>query len=626
MLRRPFGYAYAAIRTGSRAVPDLLARVATAGRWDARTLLRGALERELPDEATSGRRLKVTAALAAVWATGSATQEAALATYLTLAETVGADQLDPPSQQLLAQLALLTGQDAAVRDLALTRIAPIVRHYLTVDRTNPWLGCLDADAQVHAGAELPSARVRTAWERLLGAEFAKAGLTGPSVTPDAPTLYDGLTCERPPAVDGPLVTVVMPCYRPDAGLLTSVRSILAQSHENLEILMVDDASGPGSAHWFDACRELDPRIRVIQAERNGGTYAARNLALHAARGELITFQDADDWSHPARIAAQVAAVSKDEEAAGSVSDAIRAKDDLTHQWLGYPARRRNASSLMVRRAVVEAVGGFDPVRKSADSEFYERIQHAWGPVLDVPVPLAITRLRAGTLSRSDFRYQWTAPDRLIYRDQFRHWHATTDHLVQRDDSERPFPAPASFLGAHGARARLHLDLLVLADLSTADGVAALQAAVEDAGTAATVGVLHREDALAGHSRRPEIHAEALDLAASGQCLLVSSTDPLEADLVLVPQVNVLLTQHRPVPDVRTFEVLLVPQVPRDPDGVIDHVALAEEARALFCTRPRWAAASIEDYQALLEDGFERLVLLSDEMATIVGANEPGGSD
>ena len=76
-----------------------------------------------------------------------------------------------------------------------------------------------------------------------------------------------------------------------------VDSVLNQSYQNLEILLVDDGSKDSSPIICDNYAERDPRVRVIHKE-NGGLSSARNAGIDAAKGEVIYFLDSDDYIHP----------------------------------------------------------------------------------------------------------------------------------------------------------------------------------------------------------------------------------------------------------------------------------------------------------------------------------------
>ena len=94
-----------------------------------------------------------------------------------------------------------------------------------------------------------------------------------------------------------LISVVIPVYKVEAYLDKCISSVVGQTYENLEIILVDDGSPDGSGMICDAWAAKDRRIRVIHQENAGGG-AARNAALDVARGELIAFVDSDDYLHP----------------------------------------------------------------------------------------------------------------------------------------------------------------------------------------------------------------------------------------------------------------------------------------------------------------------------------------
>ena len=98
----------------------------------------------------------------------------------------------------------------------------------------------------------------------------------------------------------PKVTVIVPVYNVEPFLEECVQSILAQSYENIEIVLVDDGSTDNSGKMCDGFRLKDDRIVVIHKE-NGGLSSARNAGIEAAAGDYYLFVDSDDVISPAMI-------------------------------------------------------------------------------------------------------------------------------------------------------------------------------------------------------------------------------------------------------------------------------------------------------------------------------------
>lgn len=94
---------------------------------------------------------------------------------------------------------------------------------------------------------------------------------------------------------GDLISIVVPVYNvPKRYLCDCIESILKQSHENLEIIVVDDGSTDGSSEICDYYEKLDNRVKVIH-KINGGLSAARNTGVKVSNGKWIMFVDGDDW-------------------------------------------------------------------------------------------------------------------------------------------------------------------------------------------------------------------------------------------------------------------------------------------------------------------------------------------
>lgn len=94
-----------------------------------------------------------------------------------------------------------------------------------------------------------------------------------------------------------LISVIVPVYNIKEYLERCVDSILAQTWENLEILLVDDGSTDGTDRLADELAGKDARIRVFHKE-NGGSSSARNLGIREAKGKYLGFVDSDDFIEP----------------------------------------------------------------------------------------------------------------------------------------------------------------------------------------------------------------------------------------------------------------------------------------------------------------------------------------
>ncbi|MCQ0090552.1 glycosyltransferase [Roseovarius sp. M141] len=251
-----------------------------------------------------------------------------------------------------------------------------------------------------------------AWHRHMALLFGGAGLAGPRVARAAGDLpaFDRLQTSRWPlpfaAIHrGPLVSVLMPARNAATTIETALRSLMAQSWHALEILVIDNGSTDDTRAMVARLGQTDPRIRLLDGAQAPGAYAARNIGLAAAGGAFITVQDADDWSHPARIAFQVRRLLRKPAAAASVSHWVRATPDLrfTRWWGDAGLVHRNTSSLMIRAALRDTLGFWDRTRAGADTEYWQRIRHVHGDTAVSEVrpglPLAFGRQTDSSLTR-----------------------------------------------------------------------------------------------------------------------------------------------------------------------------------------------------------------------------------
>src|SRR5690606_28917246 len=101
----------------------------------------------------------------------------------------------------------------------------------------------------------------------------------------------------------PLVTVFMPVYNSEQYIREALESILNQTYQNLDILLVDDGSTDRSVEIIKSYQ--DTRIRLIQNEKNMGIPYTRNVGLKEAKGKYIAIMDSDDIAVSNRIERQI---------------------------------------------------------------------------------------------------------------------------------------------------------------------------------------------------------------------------------------------------------------------------------------------------------------------------------
>ena len=102
-----------------------------------------------------------------------------------------------------------------------------------------------------------------------------------------------------------LISVILPVYNSEQSLTAAVNSVLAQTYQNIELIIIDDASDDKT---LDVCHELaqkDSRIKVVTNESNSGALRSRFWAADMAKGDWIAFIDADDLWQPEKIAKQI---------------------------------------------------------------------------------------------------------------------------------------------------------------------------------------------------------------------------------------------------------------------------------------------------------------------------------
>jgi len=250
--------------------------------------------------------------------------------------------------------------------------------------------------------------------------------------------------------DGPKVSVIFPAYQAESGIGTAIESILAQTWQNLELLVVDDCSPDNTAAVISDYAKKDSRVKLLSTPVNSGPYVARNIALAQAAGEFITINDADDWSHMEKIEIQVKHLMDNKNVIANTSEHARLTEELQLYRRGTPGKYifPNMSSIMFRcQPVMEKIGFWDSVRFAADGEFKRRLIKVFGKAnyADLKTgPLSLPRQSVASLtSSSAFGYNgFFMGVRKEYVESLEFYHKNADSLYYPYPQEaRPYPVP-----------------------------------------------------------------------------------------------------------------------------------------------------------------------------------------
>jgi glycosyltransferase involved in cell wall biosynthesis len=219
-------------------------------------------------------------------------------------------------------------------------------------------------------------------------------------------------------VTEPVFSIVMPAYNTGSMIETGIRSVLLQSRDDFELIVVDDGSTDDTEELVRSFS--DPRVHLIQ-QANSGPSAARNAGLERARGRLVSMLDSDDLLLPRYLEVMAASLERDPGAGLAYTDA-RVLDQETGRirrttMMAYqrppkvpPAdppsffrllldRNFICPTVTVRRSAIDRVGGFDErLWRAEEWELWLRIVNAGYRAVRPPGLLVVHRDRPGSLS------------------------------------------------------------------------------------------------------------------------------------------------------------------------------------------------------------------------------------
>lgn len=464
---------------------------------------------------------------------------------------------------------------------------------LLANATNP---------HVHARADGDEAT----WLAHLNHMFVSHGLEPLRLAPGAESAFARICVDTADAIDGgPLISIIMPIYRVGPEIGVAIASVLAQTWQRFELIIVVDGGPTDHLDAVERWASADDRIRLIRCAKNRGTYTARNIGLDAALGEFVTCHDGDDWSHPRKLEIQARHLLAHRDCIANQSLLLRVTGDLEIRHRSPSASLAHPAliSLMFRREPVMArIGYWDTVRKMGDAEFMRRLELAFdqqiGTVGDAPLNFALHD--ASSLSGSDLHRGFMHPERQIYRARYREWHKRIEAgdasaWMPNDPKSRPFPAPASFLPAPGGQEEF--DVVFASEIGFTGGnahslVHEMTICVE---AGLRVGLVHARNLLFTHLATREPLPGLVALLASGAVTELAITTDVRARLVIVRWPACFQFTSSLEPGIRAERTIVVanhPPYERYKDRHSYEIGtVSRNVRATFGAEPEWAPQS-----------------------------------
>ncbi|MCO5084588.1 MAG: glycosyltransferase [Rhizobiaceae bacterium] len=292
----------------------------------------------------------------------------------------------------------------------------------------------------------------------------------------------------------PAISVILPTYNRAYCLDRAVGSLLAQTFEDWELILVDDGSTDRTSELRrEFASVLGARYRDLDSQRRGAS-GARNLGIEAARGEWIAFLDSDDVWIPEKLGLQLDALHASPEAGFCYTDFFEFDDayHILHPRHIIPAAMEGSiypqlleirhnlitcPSVMARRDLVIANGGFDEsMRVCEDIDLWTRLSRL-APVVAVRMPLT------GVHSRHDQRFPYVESVKgrdFLYRRAAERDGALTGGFLRMlyDEAFEAFQVVARIKGDVAEAASLEAARRRLADLKD-DRFEAVTAIVDD---------------------------------------------------------------------------------------------------------------------------------------------------
>ena len=190
----------------------------------------------------------------------------------------------------------------------------------------------------------------------------------------------------------PMVSVLMTAYNREKYIEEAIKSVLASTYTNFELIIVDDGSKDNTVEIAKAYAVKDARIKVYLNEQNLGDYPNRNKAASYATGKYLKYVDADDMIYPRGLEILVEMMEEFPEAGWGLCSLLQniskpfpfmlqPHGAYHYNFKGPGLFHKAPLSSIIKRETFEAVGGFKNIRMAGDFEMWHRLAQKYNVVL-----------------------------------------------------------------------------------------------------------------------------------------------------------------------------------------------------------------------------------------------------
>jgi teichuronic acid biosynthesis glycosyltransferase TuaG len=217
----------------------------------------------------------------------------------------------------------------------------------------------------------------------------------------------------------PLVSIIMPAYNAAQYIAASIDSVINQTYENWELIVVNDGSSDNTQEIIDAYALKDPRIKGLN-QLNQGMGASRNNGYAISKGFWISYLDSDDLWHPTKLEKELEVTDENAKYDVVFSEGWSFNNDDLNELSRYRTKAgiydnvqmyreqltRNiitVCSVMVKRSIIEVVGGWDESKANqgcADYDYWFRMARAGANFICVPETLFYYRIHDTNYSKN----------------------------------------------------------------------------------------------------------------------------------------------------------------------------------------------------------------------------------